>query len=44
MFAVLGLEVVHSDAEALSSRKGYKTRGIFTIQNYDGKMVFPSKK
>jgi hypothetical protein len=39
-FAVLGLEVVHGDAEALSSRRGYKQGGFLQFRIMTGGSYF----
>jgi len=42
-FAVLGLEAVHGDAEALSSRKGYKQQGFLQFTIMMGRSYFQAR-
>jgi hypothetical protein len=42
-FAVLGLEAVHGNAEALSSRKGYKQGGFLKFRIMTGRSYFQAR-
>jgi hypothetical protein len=40
---VLGLEVLHHDAEALSKRKGYNQSGILQFRIMTGRLYFQGR-